>query len=388
MTQALATTRRADLDWIRVGALGLLIVYHVALVFAPWDWHVHSAHTYDWIGYAALASNPWRLTLLFLVSGAAVRLMAKKLSASEVLQARAARLLPPLAFGVLALVPVQSWIEAIAKGSWDGSFGAWFVSEFSLRGLSDGVPLNHVWFVLYIAAYTLIAVILLARPRTLGRIEGWLERGLGGWRMLVLPILYLAAVRVLLFPWFGISNQLPVDWYNHAVSLGAFVFGFAVVGREGVWQALEAQRFRALVLAAVALPVLIALHVFKGPTFWDASLRHVVYAVDQWAVIVAALGFGSRHLRRADGPALRYLTQAIFPCYLAHQTILVVVAFALKPYGLPGAVEAALLIAATLGGSLAVYEAVRRANVLRPLWGLKPLPAKVRPVAAAQPEVA
>jgi peptidoglycan/LPS O-acetylase OafA/YrhL len=254
----------------------------------------------------------------------------------------------------------------------------------------DGVPLNHVWFVLYIAAYTLVAVILLARPRFLDRLGEMLERSLVSWRMLVLPIVYLAIVRLLLFPWFGISNQLPVDWYNHAVSLAAFVFGFAVVGREGVWQALESQRRRALAVAAVALPVLILLHVFKGTTVWDANLRHVVYAIDQWAVITAVLGYGSRYLRRADGPALRYLTQAIFPCYLAHQTILVVVAFALKHQSLPGPLEAALLVGATLAGSLAVYEVVRRINPVRPLWGLKcegGKPAAVR-LPVAQPEAA
>jgi glucans biosynthesis protein C len=384
--------RRSDLDWIRVGALGLLMVYHVALVYAPWDWHVKSAHAQDWVQYAALASNPWRLTLLFLVSGAAVRLMARKLDAGSVLKARAARLLPPLAFGVLALVPIQSWIEANEKG-WSGQgFVQWWLSEFSVRGLLDGVPLNHVWFVLYIAAYTLAAVALLARPKLLERIEAVLETHLRGWRLLVLPIAYLAVVRVLLFPWFGITNQLHVDWYNHAVSLGAFVFGFGVVGREAVWTALEAQRRRALAIALVALPVLIGLHLYKGPTWFDVNLRHLVYAVDQWAVICAVLGYGSRYIRKADGPALRYLTDAIFPCYLAHQTILVVAAYHLKRQPLPALVEATALLTVTFVGSLAVYEAVRRVDLLRPLWGLKRLPPKPATTAlapaAAQPEAA
>lgn len=379
--------RRSDLDWIRVGALGLLMVYHVALVYAPWDWHVKSVHAQDWVQYAALASNPWRLTLLFLVSGAAVRFMARRLDAGAVLKARAARLLPPLAFGVLALVPIQSWIEANEKGWAQSSFLDWWLAEFSFRGLLDGVPLNHVWFVLYITAYTLAAVVLLSRPKLLARIEGVLERGLSGWRLLVLPIAYLALVRVLLFPWFGISNQLHVDWYNHAVSLAAFVFGFAIVGREEVWKALEAQRRLALGVAATALPLLIGLHVVKETggfdTWWAANLRHLVYAVDQWAVICAVLGYASRYIRGADGPALRYLTDAIFPCYLAHQTILVIAVHLLKPQGLHALVEPALLLAITFGGSLVVYEAVRRVNVLRPIWGLKPLPARPERLASA-----
>ena len=37
-----------------MAAFGLLIIYHVGLVYAPWDWHVHSRHTYEPLRYAAL----------------------------------------------------------------------------------------------------------------------------------------------------------------------------------------------------------------------------------------------------------------------------------------------------------------------------------------------
>ena len=115
------STRRNDLDWIRVAAFGLLILYHVALVYAPYDWHVHSAHTFGWLHEALLITNPWRLTLLFLVSGAALRLMATRRTPQRTLRDRAERLIPPLIFGTLVLVPIQSWIEAIDKGGFSGS---------------------------------------------------------------------------------------------------------------------------------------------------------------------------------------------------------------------------------------------------------------------------
>jgi surface polysaccharide O-acyltransferase-like enzyme len=84
------------------------------------------------------------------------------------------------------------------------------------------------------------------------------------------------------------------------------------------------------------------------------------------------LGFASRHIRGAEGPVLRYLTDAVFPCYLAHQTILVIAAHHLKRLDLPAGTEAVLLVSITLGGSLLIYEIVRRIGPIRPLWGLKP----------------
>eukprot|EP01030_Chromulinospumella_sphaerica_P021758 gene21758-21714_t len=224
-----SNSRRADLDWLRIGALGLLILYHVGLAYTPWDWHLNSKHRFGFMEELVLLTSPWRLTLLFLVSGAALRLMSRKYDAREVLKQRFARLAPPLLFGALILVPPQGWAETTAKDGYTGSVLDWWLSEFSLKGWADGIPINHLWFVLYIAAYSLVAVALLTRPAWIARAEAWLARTLTGWKLLVLPILYLAIVRQWLFPWFGLNNQIQHDWYNHASSLGVFLLGFLIV---------------------------------------------------------------------------------------------------------------------------------------------------------------
>jgi len=177
--------RRADIDWIRIAAFGVLILYHVGLVYAPWDWHVHSPHTIEALGLAALVTNPWRLTLLFMVSGIALRFMVRKTPPAQAFRQRLERLVPPLLFGVLVLVPPQSWIEAMEKGSFSGDLWTWWLSEFSPAGLRDGVPLNHIWFVLYITVYSLAALALATSPRLFDRLEAGLGRLLAGGRLLV-----------------------------------------------------------------------------------------------------------------------------------------------------------------------------------------------------------
>lgn len=364
--------RRADIDWIRIAAFGVLILYHVGLVYAPWDWHVHSPHTIEALGLAALVTNPWRLTLLFMVSGIALRFMVRKTPPAQAFRQRLVRLVPPLLFGVLVLVPPQSWIEAMEKGSFSGDLWTWWLSEFSPAGLRDGIPLNHIWFVLYITVYSLAALALASSPRLFDRLEAGLGRLLAGGRLLVVPMIYLALLRLLVFPWSGLTNHITDDPYNHAMSLGVFLTGFLLALREDVWTRFERMRWTSLAVAAVTLPALIVLSqpVDQPP----AAPANLVFAIYQWATICAVLGFGSRLLRGSDGPALRYLTDAVFPCYLAHQTLLVIAAHLLKPWGLPVGAEASLLVLITLGGSLAVYEVVRRIGFLRPLWGLRPGP--------------
>src|SRR5262249_2766371 len=95
-----------------------------------------------------------------------------------------------------------------------------------------------------------------------------------------------------------------------------------------------------------------------------------VYGAEQWVAIVAVLGFARRHLMR-DNAARRYLTAAIFPVYILHQTVIVVAAHSLKPAHLDPAVESILLVLVTASACLLCYEIIRRVRILRPLFGLE-----------------
>ncbi|HJS40941.1 MAG TPA: acyltransferase, partial [Sphingomicrobium sp.] len=91
--------------------------------------------------------------------------------------------------------------------------------------------------------------------------------------------------------------------------------------------------------------------------------------------------FARAHLN-FDGPARRYLTEAIFPYYIAHQTIIVLAGYWLLPLDLGAGPQFAILIAATVAGCALTFEAGRRIGWLRPLIGLKPRAPQAAAVAA------
>src|SRR4051812_3597789 len=108
--------RHYGMDWLRVGAFALLILYHVGMVFVPWGFHIKTAEPLVWAEIPMFLTNPWRLSLLFVVSGYASRaLVMKSPSVGAFLRSRNARLLIPLAFGVTVVVPPQPWIELVAQ---------------------------------------------------------------------------------------------------------------------------------------------------------------------------------------------------------------------------------------------------------------------------------
>ncbi|PCD04530.1 hypothetical protein COC42_09815 [Sphingomonas spermidinifaciens] len=61
--------RHYGLDWLRIAAFGLLILYHIGMVFAPWHWVIDTDRSYPELIPPMALLTPWRLSLLFAVSG-------------------------------------------------------------------------------------------------------------------------------------------------------------------------------------------------------------------------------------------------------------------------------------------------------------------------------
>jgi hypothetical protein len=151
--------------------------------------------------------------------------------------------------------------------------------------------------------------------------------------LLVIPAVIFAACRLVLLPNFPSTHALFSDWYNHAVYGTAFLFGFLFAPTEAVWSAIARLRSPALSLAVAIFGSLLVLHWVQTPGV-PASTAAKVYGATacggyQWFCMVAVLGFARCWLNR-ESPARRYLTDAVFPYYIVHQTAIILIAHGLK----------------------------------------------------------
>lgn len=382
-------TRRNDLDWLRVIAFALLVIYHVGMYYVSWDWHVKSAAASIAPEPFMLLTSPWRMSLLFLISGVATAYMLQS-RPQGLLRRRSRQLLCPLLFGMLLIVPPQAYYQVVEQlpGGYDGSYWTFYGKYLTgYHGFCDAdgclrLPTwNHLWFLPYLWCYTLLAWLLwrLLPDGALQRLLAACGRVLQGWGALWVPVVILALARLLLVTRFEQSHALVDDWYNHAQYGAVFLIGFLAAFSTGFWQSLQRLRWAALLLAAITYALLIHSWYFAGynddnpPPMWLRLGLRVAWAVDQWTAIAALLGFAYRW-RDADSRLLRYLTLAVFPLYILHQTVIVVLAHQLKPLNIPAGWEAALLTAATFALCLAAYELIKRSALLRPLFGLRPRP--------------
>ena len=370
--------RHYGMDWLRIGAFALLILYHVGMVFVPWGFQVKTAHPLVWAEIPMFLTNPWRLTLLFVVSGYASRMLfAKAGGAGAFLRSRSARLLLPLAFGMAVIVPPQTWVELTTQHGYARGFVGFWAHDYFRFHTVDGIAVptwNHLWFVAYLWVYSL----LLALGGALfggARLQAWFDRAFGGWRGIVLPALYLVLLEAVLFHRVEDTHDLFGDGVAHLRYGPAFVFGVGMA-RSPVVLAGFARHWRAAGAVAVLCFATIAGLLVAWPdfSFPDAPAVLWTYRVarhlETWTAIAALVGIAERFWNR-DHRWRATLAEATFPCYVIHQTIIVVVESRLLPYRLGPAAEFAILVASTVAGCWAFYLIGARLAWLRPLIGLK-----------------
>ncbi|MDQ2820144.1 MAG: acyltransferase family protein [Pseudomonadota bacterium] len=379
---AVPLQRQHFLDWIRIYAFFLLILYHVGMYYVRWDFHIKSPHASTAIEPFMQLSSPWRLGLLFLVSGVATATMFDKMSAGAFLRRRSMRLLVPLIFGMLIVVPPQTYLEVVEKVAYHGSYADFMRLYLTgYRGFCRETCLimptwNHLWFVAYLWCYTLVYAALAWLPgRPLARLSTLVGRSFTGWRVIVLPWLLLAAARIALYSQFPSTHDLVRDWYNHANYFILFLIGALLARHADSWRQCDAQRFTALGLAlacwaAIVLYAALPDNVLPGPPeMWRTPYR-LVYTLCQWSAIVAICGFGHGHLQR-DSASRRYLTMAVFPLYIVHQTLIIFFAHHAHVAGLGPVTEGIVLVVLTFTASFGIVEIVRRVPVLRACFGIQ-----------------
>jgi glucan biosynthesis protein C len=382
--------RHYGLDWLRIAAFALLILYHIGMVFAPWDWVIKTGHRYPELIVPMEMVSPWRLALLFAVSGyASRRLFAKDGSAELFARSRASRLLVPLAFGMAVLVPLEMWVLVMENGYsqpylhfW--AFDYWRWGEFYGRIFPSW---EHLWFVAYLAVYTFVLAGALHwwGRKLLAAFDALADWAAQGWRLLWLPLAGLVLSRLGLLFVVPEKAGLLTDWSGHAQFFSVFVFGFVLGGSPQLWTAV-ARMWRPALLLAVITGVIDVWTEVAYPG--EAPIGHAMMALDRaarvamsWGMILVLFHAAQRWWNH-DHKWRKPLAEAVFPAYLVHHGVIVLVAWYSLPFKLSAGVEFVLLLAATVSACAATYLVGGRIAWLRPLIGLSAKPLPVAPAAA------
>jgi glucan biosynthesis protein C len=375
------------IDWLRVGAIAGVFVYHTFRPFNTDGWHVKNAETSGLINDGTTFFGSFGLAMLFLLAGAGARFALRKRRWPTFVRERTARLMVPFVIGTLVLGPLQGFIQAVHTGAYSGSFvdylGVWVGDTASAleRGLSPtvfGIGF-HLWFLGFLFAISVVAL-----PLCLCLI------GRGG------PLIELLARRftwpgasilvvVPLYVLMGIGSALGTkehDWFEFFWYFGYFMVGFLLVSHERFLPAVRRDLRWAAGLAVVSTG-LIALGI---PAPLDTAGEHGMGPIDLGlGALFAAMGWSwsllilnaAMRLTRLQRPVPTRVGDAVLPLYVIHQPVILAVAFFVVQWPLGILPKWLIVFGVSLPITLLLVDLALRSPLTRVLLGAHVQPSGI-----------
>jgi glucan biosynthesis protein C len=380
--------RRWDIDWLRVLAVLLLFYYHPARIFYRWGgWYIEDVPKSKGLSYIALFIEQWHMPLFFLLAGVSTWFALRKRSGGQYLTERFKRLLVPLIFGLLVIVPPQIYFELLHSRRITSrlvSYLDFYPHYFDSRYTGE-FDMGHLWFIAYLFGFSLVALPFFlylkraAGQRVLDRLAGFLTQP-GMIFLLTLPAL--------------VTNYLLLDFYpNPIYFLTFFVYGYLLVADPRFEKTIDRHKGIALVLGVGLYVVWLSL-LTRNEIRID-WMQPIPRDLINWCCMIALLGYGRKFLSFSNR-FLRYVGEASYPLYILHQTVIVIIGYYMVQWDIPASLGAgtgvllkfAIIVGASLVVTVALYDLlVKRVNLIRFLFGMRPkrvhAPAERRRAAVA-----
>ncbi|MDB5248099.1 MAG: acyltransferase 3 [Segetibacter sp.] len=374
--------RQSYLDWLRMLAIIGVLFFHSAQPFASEnDWHIMNNKTSDLFAEFTFWLSRFRMPLLFFISGAVTYFILKKKTATQFVGLRFQRLIIPLIFGMLVIVPPQIYLERLNQ-DFKGNFFDFYPSIFSGEAYPKGnTSWHHLWFIVYLFVYDLVAVPLfswLTTAKAAGFIKNleWLAKGKRIY-LLTLPSIIVFSSLILSYPQ---TNDLVHDLTYLPYFFMFFVPGFICICNPKLMDSIERLRRTSLLIALLSI-------ILMNYRRWnDIDMQNVIsnwgtnpltylylsiYPIIAWAWVLALVGYGKKYLNKTH-KALSYINQVVYPFYILHQTVIVILAYYVVKTTDTIESKYFFIVTVTFIICIAVFHLlIRPYKILRFLFGMK-----------------
>lgn len=343
--------RRYDIDWIRVIAIGLLLIYHTAIGFQPWGLFIGFITNNEflqslWTPMTVL--NIWRIPILFYVSGMGLFLAMQKRNWKQLFTERFKRIGIPLLFGALAIVPIHLLLMQNYYGN-----------ELSYKS-----SMGHLWFLGNILMYVILLspILYFLKNRSTNVIVVLIKKLFSNPLGLAFIILLFIIEAQLIEP--PIYEMYAYTIHGFFLGLVAFLSGYLfMLGGDPFWKMLQKWK---LVFLLTAITVFIA-----RTNHWFIQPNNTLLALESNCWIFSLLAFANKYLNK-NSKQLNYLKEAAYPIYIIHMAFLYFGSTMLFPLQINASIKFILLLIFTFVSSLSFYEfVIRRITIIRPIFGLK-----------------
>lgn len=375
ITTSSKSERKYFIDWLRIILIFSVFLYHIGMYFNPWYWHVKTDITVEWLNDIMRFLHLWRMPLLFLVSGVGTFYALKHRTIKQYLKERTVRLYIPLTIGIFTLVPIQVYIEKITEYN---SLGTFYLHMFDGIYPEGNFSWHHLWFLVYLFLIALIISPFLNYLRSekfeviRQRMIRVASKPLGlNWVLFIL--IGSQAILREYFP--DQTNALYNDWAYFVYYFLFFLAGFIFITDNNLVEHIKEQRRLYLVQTIIATVFLFSISsLFSNETLMD-WLYGITGIVIGWSCSIAALGYAKRYMNK-NSKWRGILNEGIYPFYLLHQPIIIVLGYYFKPVAMPVILKMIVMTLSSFAISALLYWLlIKRFNVTRVMFGLKLKPS-------------
>jgi glucans biosynthesis protein C len=385
------TQRQTYLDWLRILSILGVLLFHSAMPYDQGDWwHIKNKETSDIMMEIVFFMHLVRMPVLFFISGTVSYYMMQNRSSLGFIGLRFRRLFIPLLVGMFIIVPPQIYMERLTQG-FKGNFWDFYPSVFKFVPYPKGsFSWHHLWFIAYLFIYDLVFAPIFAwlvGPKSERFRESLAVLAKSKW-------VYLLAVPGIL--WYALlawklpeTNDLAHDGCYFVYWLLFVLVGFVCILQPKLMDSLQRNRRFALTIGFASLMLMNymrwnqvepghATWHFQGEFFY-AAFRGM-RALIGWSWVLALIGYGKHYLNYKHR-SLNYLNQAVYPFYILHQTVIVILSYYVVQAQETILMKYIFTVAATFFISVLIYHLfIQPFGVMRFLFGMKPK-SKVKKIA-------
>ena len=376
--------RESYLDWLRILSILGVLIFHSAMPYVAEDsWHIKNPETSNLLMESNFFLHLFRMPLLFFISGTVSYFMMQRKTMVRFIGLRFRRLFIPLLAGMFLIVPPQIYMERLSHG-YSGNFWSWYPDVFNFIPYPKGsFSWHHLWFIAYLFLYDLMLAPLFA----------WcLSPFSAGFKRRLAELAKGVRVYLLILPavsWYVFMNRTQPETNDLVHDAGFFIYwlffllaGFLCILQPKLMDSLQRNRRHSLTIGFLSIVFLNYLRWNKiepGYAQWPFTSTAALYFFDAlkplvaWSWVFALVGYGKQYLNRKHR-ALNYLNEAVYPFYILHQTVIVLLVFYFVQLPNESILSKYMY---TLGTSffitmLTYHLFIRPFPVMRLLFGMKP----------------
>lgn len=335
------STRKHYIDNLRWIILLILIPYHTAMAWNVWGEPNYICFEGNrWISSILVFFSPYFMPLLFVLAGVSTKFALQKRTVKEYLMERVKRLLIPLLFGTIVIMPIMTYLADKFNYSYSGGllqhYTIFFTKYTDLIGADGGFSLGQFWFLLYLLTISILGVgIITLLERFIEKsdktIPFWVVCLLG----LLLPLL---------------SELLSIGGKSLVEYTYLFMLGYYVFADEKIISKVEKNCWFVFSIGLVATILNVYLFIWADNEF--ILLNTIAKYVSEWGMVIALIGLAKKYLNFA-GSVSNYMNKRSFLFYIYH--FIWVVLFQYILYGVVGQRTFVLFVGTMLLAYLATF---------------------------------